>query len=664
MKSRIVSILKYGFVLTVFHSMTLGVSFADNHIASTSLDDLMSFSIEDLMNIKVKTASKKIEKISGAPGIISVITSEDIKTYGAKNIKDVISRIPSLLVFDSSTFTASGLSLRAGATQHLNNHVLLLLNDRPLRESQNGGLHTDINLLLPVDSIERIEVIRGPGSVLYGSNSFSGTINFITKKNIGEKSVQGSVASQLGTDEYFNHQLSVGAAVNKDSHVQLFFNHLTNGGETVEGIDEANNFGQHDVYSDGYNLLLNGNYKNLSFSLLNNRIDVPILSGPFNWNNEATFELERTFFDVAYHHNITNNWKADLSYTSNLSKRAVVNSGGVASSFKANGYTLEWTIKGDVSEKVDIVGGIVYDQLRGDLGQSGGDYDSLRTSYYLQADYHLTNNVKVITGAQVNRPEGRKAELSPRLGLISQFNKNLTSKLLYSEAFRSPYGSEMFFDAAFLKGDPNLESEKIKTFEAQLSYGDIKYLYSLTYYHSRAEGFIGRAFIGGVNSFVNESGHVEFDGLEFEAQQELSRHWKWSGSLSLQENENENGEEGYLPGPRWMLKLGLSYLSENGYRIGVWNNSIGEISKTEDLSGSTIQVVNPRADTVHLLSLNLHMELNKLFNLNYKSNPLWSFYINNILDEDVYFPEIGRRKVNTYPQSYARSATTQLKLSF
>lgn len=664
MKARIVMILKCYLVFTVVYSNTLGALFAENNTATTSLDELMNYSIEDLMNIKVKTASKKVEKISGAPGIISIITSEDIKTYGAKNIKDVISRIPSLLVFDSSTFTASGISLRAGATQHLNNHVMFLLNDRPMRESQNGGLHTDINLLLPVDSIERIEVIRGPGSVLYGSNSFNGTINFITKKNVSDKAIHGSVSSQLGTDEYFNNQLSLGTTVKKEAHFQMYFNYLTNGGETVEGTDEVGNFGQHDVYSDGYNILLNGDYKNLSFSLLNNRLDVPLLSGPFSWNTEATFELERTFFDVAYHHNLNNNWKTDLNYTSNLSKRGVVSSGGATSNFKANGYTLEWTINGDINDRLDIIGGIVYDQLRGDLGQSGGKYDSLRTSYYLQSDYHLTNNVKVITGAQINRPEGRKAELSPRLGLISQLNKHLTSKLLYSEAFRSPYGSEIFFDAAFLKGDPNLESEKIKTFEAQLSYGDIKYLYSLTYYHSRAEDFIGRAFVGGVNTFVNESGHVNFDGVEFEAQQELSPHWKWNGSLSLQENENENGEKGYLPGSRWMLKLGLSYLSENGYRIGLWNNSIGEISKTEDLNGSTIQVVNPSAETVHLLSLNLHMELNKLFCWTYKSNPLWSFYITNILDEDVYFPEIGRRKVNTYPQSYARSATTQLKLSF
>jgi len=142
--------------------------------AITSADDfegLFSLSLQELINLEVTTVSKRKESISEAPGVISVITAEDIKNYGATSLKDVLLRLPNFFIFDSSTFKASGAMLRAGATQHLNNHVLYLINGSPLRESQNGGLHTDINLLFPIDIIERIEVIRGPGSVLYGSNA-------------------------------------------------------------------------------------------------------------------------------------------------------------------------------------------------------------------------------------------------------------------------------------------------------------------------------------------------------------------------------------------------------------------------------------------------------------------------------------------------------------
>src|SRR5205814_1297045 len=64
---------------------------------------------------------------------------------------------------------------------HTNSHVLFLLNGRPVRESVYGGLDIPFLLAFPVETIERVEVVRGPGSVLYGSNAFTGIINVITK---------------------------------------------------------------------------------------------------------------------------------------------------------------------------------------------------------------------------------------------------------------------------------------------------------------------------------------------------------------------------------------------------------------------------------------------------------------------------------------------------
>ena len=225
--------------------------------AADEFDELFSLSLQELVNFQITTVSKRKESINEAPGVVSVITSEDIQSYGATNLKDVLLRQPNFYIFDSATFKASGAMMRAGATQHLNNHVLYLINGRPIRESQNGGLHTDINLLFPLEIIERIEVIRGPGSVLYGSNAYSGTVNVITKENT--EKFYGSVQSQNGSNAYGAHQASLGGQINKDINMQLTINTLSTDGESISAIDEQGDSGQQNFAPEGDNLFIDVN---------------------------------------------------------------------------------------------------------------------------------------------------------------------------------------------------------------------------------------------------------------------------------------------------------------------------------------------------------------------------------------------------------------------
>ncbi len=238
-------------------------------------------SLSDLLQVEVTTVSKKAENPLDAPGIISVITADEIATFGASNLIDVLQRIPNLFVFDSPTFTATGVSLRAGATQHLNNHVLYLINERPLRESQNGGFHSDINLLFPVELIERIEVIRGPGSDLYGSNAFSGTINFITKKakpsgkvhlshiQCSESLSHSHIAylHHFSDDDYINLSFN---HFSDDDYINLSFNHLSTDGTTLSATDETADLVLYQSYTEGDNLFLNALFHGVSTNIIHN----------------------------------------------------------------------------------------------------------------------------------------------------------------------------------------------------------------------------------------------------------------------------------------------------------------------------------------------------------------------------------------------------------
>ncbi len=146
--------------------------------------------------------------------------------------------------------------------------MLYLINGRPLRESQNGGFHSDINLLFPVELIERMEVIRGPGSFLYGSNGFSGTINFITKKakpsgKVHLSHIQGSESLSHSHIAYLHH-------FSDDDYINLSFNHLSTDGTTLAATDETADLVLYQSYTEGDNLFFNAQFHGVSTNIIHN----------------------------------------------------------------------------------------------------------------------------------------------------------------------------------------------------------------------------------------------------------------------------------------------------------------------------------------------------------------------------------------------------------
>ncbi|MBD3309367.1 TonB-dependent receptor [candidate division KSB3 bacterium] len=125
----------------------------------------------------VVTASKRPERIAEAPSIISVITREDIKRMGARTIMDVLRTIPGIdIVKDASNL--SQIAVR-GLRSEASAGVKILVDGHPLNDPITGGATTFYDAL-PLKNVQRIEIIRGPASAIYGSNAFVSVINIIT----------------------------------------------------------------------------------------------------------------------------------------------------------------------------------------------------------------------------------------------------------------------------------------------------------------------------------------------------------------------------------------------------------------------------------------------------------------------------------------------------
>jgi len=362
--------------------------------AHSQSNDLFSLSLAELMNIEVVTASKKKENYLDAPSVITVISSQEIEAFGARHIKDILQRATNLFLFDSGTFMATGVSMPAGATQHLNNHVLYLINGRPMRESQNGGVHTDINLLLPVELIERIEIIRGPGSVLYGSNAFSGTINFITRKS--NESYVASAATQIESNGYRKLGAGFGAS-SENSNINVYANTLDESGQKLSVVDERMTSDSRAQNLQGDSIFIDAQYHGLKLMVMSSEITTPIFSGAFVWQNDSDIKTQRRYFDLGYDLSFNDNWSASINLTYNKSQRFIYATDTVRESeFLSDGYLYEATVFGEISESLNLVSGFVIDHVQGDLYGRGGKYKTIRKSAYAQIDYQFLESSKLI----------------------------------------------------------------------------------------------------------------------------------------------------------------------------------------------------------------------------------------------------------------------------
>jgi iron complex outermembrane recepter protein len=162
--------------------------------AQEAAPDLTTLKIEDLMNVDVTSASKKEQKISRVPAAIFVITQEDIRRSGAIDIPDVLRMVPGLEVaqINASTWAISA----RGFNGQYANKLLVLIDGRTVYTPLYSGVYWDAQDVA-LDSIERIEVIRGPGATVWGANAVNGVINIITK--IARDTQSGVATAEGGT---------------------------------------------------------------------------------------------------------------------------------------------------------------------------------------------------------------------------------------------------------------------------------------------------------------------------------------------------------------------------------------------------------------------------------------------------------------------------------
>jgi iron complex outermembrane recepter protein len=174
-------------------------------------------SLEDLMNIRVTSVDKKDQKLSQAGAAVYVITQEDIRRSGMNSIPELLRMVPGVDVaqIDANSWA---ISIR-GFNYSFSNKVLVLIDGRSVYTPLFSGVYWD-QQDVPLEDIERIEVIRGPGGTVWGANAVNGVINIITKHS---KATQGGlVVAGTGSEQSADGLVQYGGTAGQDGAYRVF----------------------------------------------------------------------------------------------------------------------------------------------------------------------------------------------------------------------------------------------------------------------------------------------------------------------------------------------------------------------------------------------------------------------------------------------------------
>lgn len=164
---------------------------SDNQASQQVSDDgLLGMSLEELLNQQVTSAAKKSQSVSDTSAAIYVLTKEQIENSSAKTLTDLFRMVPGLQVVEVQG-SGTAVSARGFSSRYASN-LLVMVDGAAIYNSGISGIFWD-QALIPLQDIERVEIIRGPGGSLWGSNSINGVINIITKQGIDARGVRARV---------------------------------------------------------------------------------------------------------------------------------------------------------------------------------------------------------------------------------------------------------------------------------------------------------------------------------------------------------------------------------------------------------------------------------------------------------------------------------------
>jgi outer membrane cobalamin receptor len=547
---------------------------------------------------EIVTATKRKIPVRKAPAIATVITAEEIRSMGARDLMDVLKTVP---CFGVSTNVSGGYMFEVrGLRTAQNEKILLMIDGHRMNDSYYGGC-LDKFSMLSVQNIKQIEVIRGPGSALYGANAFVAAINIITKDAQDTDGVEVTAAggsfdtkkfSLVGGKSFEKFEIA-GSVYHADSDGPR----LTIDADQFAGKPYSKTPGKTDSYLQQTEVFLKASYGNLEFTGQYFDKERGAYIGFGNALTDGSVYPQKNFWaELAYSHSFTNKASVNFRIYYDLfeetdDSRIMLFPEGYPEfpdgmfgcpSFKNRTVGTEIQYDLDLFKGNHLIAGFDYEYIEqydvrrstnfdpwtnAPLGSlqdisSWGNYNKDVTrkvwAAYFQDEWEIADGVNFTAGVRHDHYDDFGGTTNPRLGLVWSFLKDADLKLLYGQAFRSPSFRELYNSNLSAIGDPNLQPEEIRTYEAALGYRlKTSHGISLTYFHNDIENLI-TTDTGPPAHYLNMGG-AKVDGIEVGLSGKYSADNYWKLNYTWQNPKDADTDEDLPDVPTHRASLSVNY---------------------------------------------------------------------------------------------------------
>ncbi len=600
--------------------------------ANTDEDALWDLPLEELGQIRVVSiASGTATPLDKAAAITSVISAEDIAAIGATDLDEVLETVPGLHVNRSDQAFAPKYIFR-GITSTSNPQALLLINGIPATTAMFGNRGNAWGGM-PVKAIQRIEVIRGPGSALYGADAYAGVINIITKSPddidgvitgaragsfdtraawveaatdwnntdislvLEHQSTDGWRRSidrdaQTNFDEAFNTSASLAPGPVNTSADQLEAR-LELAGERWQfraGLQDRRNLGTGPGLAEA--LDPEGHYEsqriNLDYSYhwleVADGLDIEARASYFNLTQEPEndiFLFPPGAFAGAFPEGFIGNpgykerqVRLDLnSIYSNFDNHRILSGIGA---FWADLYEVSESknFNPDFSPKGQVV------DVSDDPDQVWMPEEDRKNYYaFVQDEWQFAQNWQLVSGLRYDYYADFGETVNPRAALIWATTDNLTTKLLYGRAFRAPSLNEQYAaNNPILGGNDDLDPETIDTVELALAYqASSRLFYGVNVFYYEIDDLINaEPTAGAVSSQYQNSGKRKGHGGELEASYQALDNLNLIANYAYQRAEDQESDQSVGEAPNHQAYARVEWRIVPAWALNTQVNWVGE----------------------------------------------------------------------------------------